>query len=89
MKKSYKNFSQLSFSNSHDLNEVSTKLFNHPYSEYGKKFWYNIIVKKLKKNKKLYFKLMKMNERHLISSDKITKDIIFALQDGIEEIKLN
>ena len=32
---------------------------------------------------------MKMNERHLISSDKITKDIIFALQDGIEEIKLN
>ena len=84
-----KNFKQLYFSNSNDLNEVSTKLFNHPYSEYGKKFWYNIVIKKLKKDKRLYLKLMKTNERYLISSDKITKDITNSLQEGIEEIKLN
>lgn len=84
-----KNFNSLFFPNLSHLNEVNSKLFNHPFSEYGKKFWYKIIIKKLKKNKKLIYKLMTMDDKHLISSDRTTKEITSLLQEGIEQIKLN
>ena len=84
-----KDFNQLFYPNSSDLNEVSAKLFNNPISEYGKRSWYKIVMKKFKNKEKLYNKLMKQKAKNLILSKKNTRELVNSIEKDIEQIKLN
>ena len=52
----------------------------NPISEYGKRSWYKIVMKKFKNKEKLYNKLMKQKAKNLILSKKNTRELVNSIE---------